>query len=49
MQPILFKGHKQGYEEYHAMLLRRTDTGELFEISYKHFPRRISANGEVVV
>ena len=39
---------EEGYEEYHAILVRRADTGKLFEITYKNFPKRISANGSVI-
>ena len=39
---------EEGYEEYHAILVRRADTGKLFEITYKNFPSRISANGSVI-
>ncbi|MBQ6470343.1 MAG: hypothetical protein IJJ33_00030 [Victivallales bacterium] len=37
-----------GYEEFHAMLLRRIDTGELLEITYHNFPRRITCDGVFV-
>ena len=36
------------YEEFHAMLLRRIDTGELMEITYHNFPRRITCDGVFV-
>jgi len=37
-----------GYEEFHAMLLKRIDTGELLEITYHNFPLRITCNGVFV-
>ena len=39
---------EEGYEEYYAILLRRTDNKELVELTYKHFPLRITSNGKYV-
>ncbi len=39
---------EKGYEEYHAILLRRLDTGEYVEITYKNFPCRITSGDKVI-
>ena len=39
---------EEGYEEFAAILLKRLDNDELVELSYHHFPKRITCNGEFV-
>ena len=39
---------EEGYEEFYAILLRRQEDKELIELTYHHFPKRITCNGEFV-
>ncbi len=39
---------EEGYEEFNAILLERLDNGEYVELTYLHFPTRITCNGEFV-
>ncbi len=39
---------EEGYEEFYAILLQRIDNKELIELTYLHFPVRITCNGEFV-
>ena len=39
---------EEGYEEYNAILLQRVDNGKYVELTYRHFPRRISCDGRVI-
>ena len=39
---------EEGYEEYNAILLQRLDNKEYVELSYLHFPLRITCNGVFV-
>ena len=39
---------EEGYEEFSAILLERLDNKELVELTYHHFPKRITCNGKFV-
>ena len=36
---------EKGYEEFYAILLQRLDNKEYVELTYLHFPLRITCNG----
>lgn len=38
----------KGYEEFYAILLKRLDNGKYEELTYLHFPMRITYNGEFI-
>ena len=40
--------NEDGYEEFYAILLKRLDRGEYVELTYLHFPKCITYNGEFV-
>ena len=39
---------ENGYEEFYAILLQRLDNKEYVELTYLHFPLRITCNGVFV-
>ena len=39
---------EEGYEEFYAILLQRLDNKEFVELTYLHFPLRITCNGVFV-
>ena len=39
---------EEGYEEFYAILLQRTDNNEAVELTYKHFPLLVTCNGKYV-